>query len=333
MVPKRPTRRLDFEVAIVCTLALEADAVEALFDNYWDDDGTPYDKAPGDPNTYCNGSIGCHNVVLVHMPGIGKDNASAVAAHCRNSYPNIKLAIVTGICGVVPFGPSNDEIVLGDIIMSTGIIQYDLGRQLPKTLPTKSTLLDSTKQTNTEIHAHALLAKLNGIRGRTKLQSKIVSYLGVLQDNPELGAKYPGATRDRLFNAEYRHISDNAGCEEGGCDSSEQVPRRRLGEKGSHPAVHFGLIASVDRVIKSAEYRDAFAQREGSILGFQLEAAGVWDSFPCVVIRGACDYADSHKTKVWQRYAAATAAACTKAFIGSWYSFVKCWCKPNWIFY
>jgi hypothetical protein len=36
------------------------------------------------------------------------------------------------------------------------------------------------------------------------------------------------------------------------------------------------------------------------------------------VIKGACDYADSHKNKVWQRYAAATAAACMKAFLDNW---------------
>lgn len=33
------------------------------------------------------------------------------------------------------------------------------------------------------------------------------------------------------------------------------------------------------------------------------------NDFPCTVIRGICDYADSHKNKRWQPYAAATAAA------------------------
>lgn len=314
--PERPTRRLDFEIAIFCTLELEADILDALFDNYWDDDGPPYDKAPGDPNYYRNGSIGRRNVVLVYMPEFGEVNASASAAHCRNSYPNIKLAIFAGICGAVPFGPGNDEIVLGDVVLSTGIVRGYGGRQLPKTLLTKDGLLDSTKQTHGE--THALLEKLKGIRGRNKLQSKIVSYLGVLQDNSELRAKYPGTTKDRLFNAEYRHISDGASCEECGCSSSEQVPRRRLGDKEPLPAVHFGLIASIEVVMKSGEDRDIVAQGEGGILGFKFGAAGVWDSLPCVVIAGACDYADSHKTKVWQRYAAASAAACTKALIGSW---------------
>jgi hypothetical protein len=42
------------------------------------------------------------------------------------------------------------------------------------------------------------------------------------------------------------------------------------------------------------------------------EAAGLMNSFPCVVIRGICDYAVSHKNKKWQPYAAGTAVACAK---------------------
>jgi nucleoside phosphorylase len=49
-----------------------------------------------------------------------------------------------------------------------------------------------------------------------------------------------------------------------------------------------------------------------------MEGAGVWDQYPTVVIKAACDYADSHKNKDWQAYAAATAAACLKAFLIEW---------------
>jgi nucleoside phosphorylase len=34
--------------------------------------------------------------------------------------------------------------------------------------------------------------------------------------------------------------------------------------------------------------------------------------FPCLVVRGICDYSDSHKNKDWQGYAALTAAAYAK---------------------
>jgi hypothetical protein len=39
------------------------------------------------------------------------------------------------------------------------------------------------------------------------------------------------------------------------------------------------------------------------------------NNFPCLVIRGICDYADSHKNKRWQEYAAATAAAYAKELL------------------
>jgi nucleoside phosphorylase len=45
---------------------------------------------------------------------------------------------------------------------------------------------------------------------------------------------------------------------------------------------------------------------------FRMEAAGLMNHFPCLVIRGICDYSDSHKNKVWQGYAAMTAAAYAK---------------------
>jgi nucleoside phosphorylase len=69
--------------------------------------------------------------------------------------------------------------------------------------------------------------------------------------------------------------------------------------------------------MKSGQSRDRMAQADG-IIAFEMEGVGVWDYFPSIVIKGVCDYADSHKKKGWQRYAAATAAACTKAFLVEW---------------
>jgi nucleoside phosphorylase len=58
--------------------------------------------------------------------------------------------------------------------------------------------------------------------------------------------------------------------------------------------------------------RDTVSAELGGVLCFEMEAAGLMNSFPCLVIRGICDYADSHKNKKWQAYAAGTAAACAK---------------------
>jgi nucleoside phosphorylase len=46
-----------------------------------------------------------------------------------------------------------------------------------------------------------------------------------------------------------------------------------------------------------------------------MEAAGLVDNFPCIVIQGICDYADSHKNKGWQEHAAAIAAAFAKELL------------------
>ena len=315
--PRRPPTRADFEIAIICALTIEADAVSALFDHHWDDDGPTYGKAANDPNTYSTGAIGSHNVILAHMPGMGKASAAAVAANCRVSFPSIRLALVVGVCGVVPFRPGSGktaETVLGDVIISSGVVQYDLGRRLPERFVVKDTLLEVLGRPNAEVRS--LLAKLNGLRDRKMLQGKMAGYMDVLRGEPELAAVYPGATQDRLFEATYRHVSEGMSCEECACDG-ELVSRTRLEQGNGQPAVHFGLIASGDTVMKSGEDRDAIARQTG-IIGFEMESAGVWAVFPCVVIKGACDYADSHKTKVWQRYAAATAAACMKAFLGHW---------------
>ncbi|KAK8061213.1 hypothetical protein PG997_015434 [Apiospora hydei] len=315
-LPQRPATRRDFEIAIVCALVHEADAVETLFDHHWEDDGPPYDKATGDPNSYSTGAIGRHNVVLVHMPGVGKINAATVSADCRTSFPNIRLALVVGVCGVFPISREGQEIILGDVIISDGVVQYDLGRRLPGRFARKDTLIDSLGRPNPEMRS--LLAKLKTLHSRKILQDKSYRYLAAIQQRqPKLSAHYPGAGHDKLFDAAYQHVTDGELCDECGC-SGQLLRRSRLnGDSEPQPVVHFGHIASGDSVIKSGEDRDIIAHRD-MVIAFEMESAGVWDIFPCVVIKGACDYADSHKTKTWQHYAAATAAACMKALLDSW---------------
>ncbi|KZL82828.1 nb-arc and tpr domain protein, partial [Colletotrichum incanum] len=66
--------------------------------------------------------------------------------------------------------------------------------------------------------------------------------------------------------------------------------------------------------MKSGEHRDRVAQEHG-IIAFEMEGAGVWEEIPCIIVKGVCDYADSHKNKLWQDFAAAMAASATKALM------------------
>lgn len=81
------------------------------------------------------------------------------------------------------------------------------------------------------------------------------------------------------------------------------------------PRLHVGRMASGDTVIKSGKHRDQIAEQD-NVIAFEMEGAGAFSHFPYgLVIKGVCDYADSHKHKLWQRYSAATAAAFTKSLL------------------
>ncbi|PTB70806.1 purine and uridine phosphorylase [Trichoderma citrinoviride] len=354
----RPNSRKDFEIALICALRVEFDAVEALFDEYYEPEHDfSFGKAPGDPNAYTTGRVCGHDVVLAFMPGMGKVSSANVAAGFRASFPDIELGIVVGICGGVPLGRDDEkEVLLGDVVISTALVQFDLGRQYVNKAVRKDTLQDNLGRPNLEIRA--FLAKLSGSRGRTMLRGKTSFYLEELCEKDGFHkSSYPGADNDKLYRPTYRHKHQDpdascicanchgphddvcaaaleASCEELGCHDSELVNRARIetvklatqdrypfygagsGET-QKPAIHFGVVVSGDSVMKSGYHRDDIASREKAI-AFEMEGAGVWDTFPTVVIKSVCDYADSHKNKKWQRYAAATAAACMKAFLGEW---------------
>jgi nucleoside phosphorylase len=343
MAPPPPRDRRGFEIALICALQVEADAVHAIFDKFWEDEGKTYGRAQGDDNSYTTGVIGEHNVVLAYMPGMGKVNASGVAVSLRSSFIGIKLALLVGICGAAPYGTdTKTNIYLGDIIISTALIQYDFGRQYPKMFEKKDTLEDSLGRPSQKIRS--TLAKLKTYHYRQKLQDNITAHLRVVQQKmPE--ARHPGFEMDRLFEPSYVHkhhesVTDGAcdicngdsgqtclaalrmNCHELGCEKTRLVVRSRPMDGGEilgapKLTVHFGKIGSADTVMKSGEDRDRIAKEDG-IIAFEMEGAGVWNRFPSIVIKGACDYADSHKTKEWQGYAAATAAASTKAFLREW---------------
>lgn len=121
------------------------------------------------------------------------------------------------------------------------------------------------------------------------------------------GYVYQGSDNDRLFDPNYEHPCSKRGCHE--CDASKQLKRQDRDDLD--PYIFYGTIASGNQVIKDARKRDIFSE----YLCFETEAAGLMNDFPCLVIRGICDYCDSHKNDQWQRYAAATAAAYAKELI------------------
>lgn len=123
---------------------------------------------------------------------------------------------------------------------------------------------------------------------------------------------HQGVNSDRLFKSAHDHVGGET-CVT--CDES-QVIERELRDT-TYPEIHYGIIASGNGDIADAITRDTIADDIGNDCRcIEMEAAGLMNHFPCLVIRGICDYADSHKNDQWQRYASATAAAYTKELLG-----------------
>jgi nucleoside phosphorylase len=129
---------------------------------------------------------------------------------------------------------------------------------------------------------------------------------------------------DLLFRGEYVHVgetsSSNVSCGSGNgsrtCDKCDvRMLVQRPSRDAQEPAVHYGVIASGDQEIACGVARDE-AKKVFGALCFEREAAGLMNDFPCLVIRGIGDYADTHKSGRWQDYAAATAAALGKELLG-----------------
>lgn len=348
MVP-RPRSSDDFRFAIICALPSEYDAVYDSLDDIWDKDeglGT----ATGDPRIYTTGRIGNLPVVLVLLPGIGKREAASGAVELRMSYRNLAIAFLVGICGAVPKPHIGTEILLGDIIISRSLVQYDFGRQNPNGFERKNNVDAALGRPNKKIRA--LTALLGTRPGRDELEGSALEYLQQLQTKMASTKHrgiydYVGIAHDQLFNSKYRHkhrteacdicqacLTDNdpvcseaaeRTCIELGCSEGELVNRTQLQQRqqdaiDAAPAlnVHIGTFGSADTVMRSAQSRDIIAKRE-KVIAFEMEGAGVWDEIPCIIVKGASDYADSHKHKKWQDYAAGVAASTVKAILGSYF--------------
>ncbi|KAK3939475.1 nucleoside phosphorylase domain-containing protein [Diplogelasinospora grovesii] len=333
----RPASRSDFRVAIVCALLREYNAVSLLIDEFWDEDGDPYGRAPGDPNCYRTGRIGDIDVVLVQLSDMGKVSAASAAASVRSSYPGLELALLTGICGGVPRTDAGEEILLGDVVLAKTVVQYDLGKQYPGVFQTRITVEQSFDRPTKKVRN--LLTLLETDLLREKLERRTAAILQELQmatpRRQPAKYQYPGAALDKLYRSGYRHKhhrpaecsmcadphdtcepSRNQTCHELGCDDASLVPREReqRGPEPLAPLLFFGRIGSGDTVVKSGEDRDRIA-KEHCLIAFEMEGAGIWDEIPCIIVKGVCDYADSHKNKRWQDYAAATGASAMKALL------------------
>ncbi|RYP81628.1 hypothetical protein DL770_005836 [Monosporascus sp. CRB-9-2] len=290
----------DYNVGWICALHIEMAAAKAMLDNVHDS----LPKHSNDSNTYTVGNIGRHNIVIASLPanGYGTNNAATVANHMDRTFPSIRMRLMVGIGGGVP---GKADVRLGDVVVSTEVWQYDMG----KTMQDGHFYRTGTPRRPPP----AVMTAVTKLRSNHESEpSRIPSILSeMFQRNPRMSQYVrPSSLPDRLFDSGYNHIESMITCDR--CDESKLLERSH--RDNNNPKIHYGVIASGNQVMKHGKTRDQLAQELG-ILCFEMEAAGLMDNFPCLVIRGICDYSDSHKNKQWQEYAAATAAAYAKELL------------------
>ncbi|KAN0070867.1 hypothetical protein V8E54_011032 [Elaphomyces granulatus] len=298
----------DYTVAWICALPLEAAAAKAMLDKTH----PRLSQSAGDDNAYMLGEISGHNIVMAYLPSgvYGTVSAATVAAHMRTTYPSIRFGLMVGIGGGVP---SMNNIRLSDVVVSKptgilgGVVQYDYGKTVASGEFQQTGMMNQPPQVLlnaiTQLHADELLGNSLGIM-------EVIS--DVLNTNVDMKAPFskPADQQDRLFNPAYDHPQGEDTCIN--CDKRQLIHRDP--RTSDEPQIHYGLIASGNQVMKDGKTRDQLAKEHG-MLCFEMEAAGLMNQLPCLVIRGICDYSDSHKNKQWQGYAALTAAAYAKILL------------------
>ncbi|KAH0278235.1 Lipoxygenase, partial [Aureobasidium melanogenum] len=264
---------------------------------------------PNDNNIYTygrikiSGSDASHIVAIAQLPlsNPGKSSTATIANNMRRTFPNLKFGIMVGIAGGV--WTQEEDIRLGDVIVGVpddggpGVIQYDYGKAIQER---EFSPKGSFNRAPDVLRTAAGMLKRKHMRRPGK-------YVSILE-NPEVKRHAPHPSVDSLFCPTYLHQGERT-CE--GCDTAHL--RARLLRSDSTPRIHYGAIASGDQVIKDAIMAEKI-RRTHNIMCFEMEAAGL-DAFPCLVIRGISDYADTHKNDDWHAYAAATAAAYAKELL------------------
>ncbi|KAM3546373.1 hypothetical protein ARSEF1564_000648 [Beauveria bassiana] len=265
-------------------------------------------RADEDTNTYTLGRITAHNVAIACLPSgyYGNNNAAAVATNMRRTFPCMRLCLMVGIGGGAP---GKADIRLGDVVVSEGVLQYDLGKALSEGRFTRTGIMNRPPQ--------ELLTAVANLRARHRIEaSRIPSILSeMLERHPTMAQfVHRNSLQDRLFDSTYDHVQSK----DVPTDDCELCDISRLEERSPrdnpNPKIHYGTIASANQVMKQVKTRDELAH-ELDVLCFEMEGSGVMDSFAGLVIRGICDYSDSHKNKQWQEVAATVAAAYAKELL------------------
>ncbi|KAI4733960.1 hypothetical protein E4T50_15485 [Aureobasidium sp. EXF-12298] len=277
-----------YTVGWICAIKPEFVAAQEFLD---EEHEPPSYIASKDNNSYALGRMHHHNVAIAMLPDgeYGLSSAAVVARDMLHTFPNIRIGMMVGIGGG-----------------NSGVFEYDFGKTIQEHEFTYTKHLD---QPPPSVRAAVGRVQADFERKGHNIREVVQT---IVEKNKRL-RKYrrPDPSKDVLYHSDIVHPYGSDVCATACGTSPERHvsrPNRDEDEGEDDPVIHYGLIASANQLMKDANIRDRLAADKG-VLCFEMEAAGLMNHFPCLVVRGICDYSDTHKNDNWHGYSAMTAAA------------------------
>lgn len=278
---------------VVTALPLEFAPMKAMLDHW-----VKLQPMVDDPNLYVRGDVEAKDgsgpipVVLTILPGTGNNRATKSAVHLLNTF-KVDHLLMVGIAGGAPNHKKPDKHVrLGDIVVSDSVVQYDYAKILDGVMYP----IGQSNPPEDRLLAAVRFLEAERIAGNSPWEEH-VARAGHLEN-----AKRPPLGADKLYHStnQKRKLTHPA-----------DIHRRP-----DHPKVHYGKIGSGNAVVKDSRRRDILRDGLG-ILAIEMEGSGISDASggKYLVVRGICDYCDTHKNDVWQPYAAIVAAAYARSLV------------------
>ncbi|KAK6358398.1 hypothetical protein TWF730_007734 [Orbilia blumenaviensis] len=312
----------NYTVGWICALQEEYEAACRMLD----DEFEPPDKLNidiKDDNIYEYGMINGHYVVIGCLPSgrSGVVSAAIVAKDMARSFPNLRFALMVGIGGGAP--TLERDVRLGDVVVSQpegdlgGVVQFDLGKRFQigggirgNGEGADEVLFKRTGQLNSPPAVLlGAMPRLLRLHRDTRKPDKLAEHIKLMDDMPS----FRRPDWDVLYKTHYLHQSAGKTCQN--CQK-DQIVQRQPRPGNREVMIHYGTIASSNMLMENAVERDRYAKELG-VICFEMEAAGLMNNLPCLVIRGICSYSDSHKNDEWNNYAALTAAAYAKELLST----------------
>lgn len=314
-------RPQDYHVAWISAIETEYRIACQMLDEVF----APPSGLPRDDRCYTFGRIHGHNVVMARLPEkrVGTEEAAKLATDMNRTFQWLRIGLMVGIAG----GVSSNDVRLGDVVVSApddkkrsgGVLHYGFGASVQEEGFRKRGVLNSPPGVLLTAISHLKNHyDRKGIRLGHRIQLALNTDASLVKEYAR-----PAPSTDILYVPDFIHSDEHKSCAELGCmqQISGQVERAPRPDHADQPVIRHGIIASAGVLVRDATLRDTIAREDG-VLCFEMESAGLMNERPgWMAIRGICDYADTHKNKEWQNYAAVAAAVYAKDLL----SFVQPW--------